>query len=198
MDKQEGLSTNKAPRFDGSKYTFQRIRMEVYLLTFGVDIWQLMVNGYMNPETNLVEPADRMLQEYNAKTRNPILYGLEDVEFTKFMQCTSTKKIWDKLKSIYEGDEKVKKVKLQTFSPQFETLQMKEEEDIISYFMQVDDIVNSIIGLGEEVDEYLVVQKEMKSLPLRYDAKVFAIEEVKDWTKLTMDELHRTFIVNEM
>ena len=38
--------------------------------------------------------------------------------------------VWDKLKSIYEGDDKVKKDKLQTFLAQFETLKMKEEEDV--------------------------------------------------------------------
>ena len=46
------------------------------------------------------------------------------------MKCTSTKEAWDKLKNIYEGDEKIKKEKLQTFSAQFETLQMKGKGDI--------------------------------------------------------------------
>ena len=50
---------------------------------------------------------------------------MEYVEFTKFMQCTLSKEIWDKLKSTYEGDEKVKKEKLQSFLVLFETLQMK-------------------------------------------------------------------------
>ena len=38
------------------------------------------------------------------------------------------KEVWDKLKSIYEGDDKVKKAKLQKFLTQFEMLKMKEEE----------------------------------------------------------------------
>ena len=65
-----------------------------------------------------------------------ILCGLVDVEFTK-MQCTIEKEIWDKLKIIYKGDEKVKKDKMQTFFVQFETLKMKEEEDIATYFIRV-------------------------------------------------------------
>ena len=62
----------------------------------------------MNPETTLVEPADIGLCVYHEKERNEILYGLADVEFTKIMQCTFVKEIWDKLKSIYEGDEVIK------------------------------------------------------------------------------------------
>ena len=38
------------------------------------------------------------------------------------MHCESTKEIWDKLKNIYEGDDKVKGAKLQTYRGQFENL----------------------------------------------------------------------------
>ena len=51
----------------------------------------------------------------NARARNAILCGLVDSEFTKVMQCTLAKDMWDKLKNIYEGDDKVKKLKLKPF-----------------------------------------------------------------------------------
>ena len=38
----------------------------------------------------------------------------------------------------------------------------------------------------------------LRSLPLRYDAKVSAIEESRDLTKMTMDELHGTLTAYEM
>ena len=55
-------------------------------------------------------------------------------------------------------------------------------------------MVNTIRGLGEELDEFLVVQKVLRSLLLKYDAKVSAIEETRDLTKMTMDELHGTLM----
>jgi hypothetical protein len=36
------------------------------------------------------------------------------------------------------------------------------------------------------------------SLPLRYDSKVSTIEETRDLTKMTMDELHGTLTTYEM
>jgi hypothetical protein len=36
---------------------------------------------------------------------------------------------------------------------------MKEDEDISSCFLRVDEIVNSIKGLGEEIKEPIIVQK---------------------------------------
>jgi hypothetical protein len=75
---------------------------------------------------------------------------------------------------------------------------MNEKEDIATYFLRDDEVVNAIKGLGEEIDESLVVQKVFRSLLLKYDAKVFAIEETRDLTKMTMDELHGSLIAYEM
>lgn len=41
----------------------------------------------------------------------------------------------DKLRNWYEGDKKVKEVKLQNCIVQFEILKMKEDENISSYFI---------------------------------------------------------------
>ena len=51
------------------------------------------------------------------------------------MHCETMKEIWDKLKKNYEGDDKVKGVKLQTYRGQFENLKMKGEESITVYFL---------------------------------------------------------------
>jgi hypothetical protein len=75
---------------------------------------------------------------------------------------------------------------------------MNEKEDIATYLLKVDEVVNTIRGLGEEIDELLVVQKVLISLPLKYDANVSTIEETRDLTKMTMDELHGSLIAYEM
>jgi hypothetical protein len=67
---------------------------------------------------------------------------------------------------------------------------MKEEENVVVYLLRVDEIVNTIKGLGETVTEPMIVQKVLRSLPLRFDTKVSAIEEIKYLYQLTMDELH--------
>jgi hypothetical protein len=43
---------------------------------------------------------------------NSILSGLAEAEFVKVMHCDSTKIMWDKLISSYEGNKKVKDTKL--------------------------------------------------------------------------------------
>ena len=62
----------------------------------------------------------------------------------------------------------------------------------------MDGIFNTIRGLGEKVEELIIVQKVLRSLPLIFNLKVSTIEEMKDLDRLTMDELHGILIGYEM
>jgi hypothetical protein len=75
---------------------------------------------------------------------------------------------------------------------------MKEEVSIASYFLHLDDIVNIIKGLGEEIEETIIVQKVLRSLPSRFNPNISTIKELKDLDKLTMDELHKILTTYEM
>ena len=82
--------------------------------------------GYIYPKSPPTDLEGIKQFGYNAKVVNAILAGLARTIFAKVMHCKTTKEIWDKLHTIYEGDIKVKKAKLQTFKTQFESLKMKE------------------------------------------------------------------------
>jgi hypothetical protein len=58
--------------------------------------------------------------------------------------------------------------------------------------------VNSIRGMGEEVDESIVVQKVLRSLPIRFDPNISSLEERTYIDLISMDELHGIFTANEM
>ena len=75
---------------------------------------------------------------------------------------------------------------------------MKEEENIATYLLRIDEIVNIIKGLVEKVDEQVIVEKILRSLPMRFDSKIFSIEEISYLNTMTMDELHGTLIAYEM
>jgi hypothetical protein len=106
--------------------------------------------------------------------------------------------MWDKLINNYEGNEKVKDTKLQTYRIQFEQLKMKEYETIGKYFMRVEEMVNAMKTLGEKIEEHSLVQKILRSLPDRFNPKVSAIEELNDIKTLEFDQLLGTFIAYEM
>ena len=114
------------------------------------------------------------------------------------MYCSFAKEIWDKLYDIYEVYAKVKASKLQTYRGQFEQLKMKEDENIATYFLRVDETMNVIRGLGEEVDESIIFQKILICLPMRFDPKISTLEEIIDLDSISMDKLHGIFTAYEM
>ena len=75
---------------------------------------------------------------------------------------------------------------------------MKEYEDITTYFLRIDEIVNAIIGLGEKIEEFVIVQKVLRSLPMRFNPKISTLEERSDLDSISMDEMHGIFTAYEM
>jgi hypothetical protein len=126
------------------------------------------------------------------------LNGFTKSIYTKFFNYESAKQIWDKLKNIHEGDDKVKEAKLQTFRAKFEKINMNEEENIVSYFLRFDEIVDNIKILGDEMKEHVVVKKALRSLPMIFDSSISALEQRVDLATMTMDELHGMLTPYEM
>jgi hypothetical protein len=58
--------------------------------------------------------------------------------------------------------------------------------------------MNAIIGLGEEIEESVIVQKVLRSLPMRFNSKISTLEEISDLNSIRMDELHGIFTAYEM
>jgi hypothetical protein len=90
MTSHEGSSTNRAPLFDGTNFAFWKIRMRTYLMSLGVDVWDVVETGYVKPVV-LASKDDKLEFRFNAKAMNSILSGLAEAEFVKVMHCDSTK-----------------------------------------------------------------------------------------------------------
>ena len=194
----EGFSSNKAPLFDGTNYAFWKIRMKTYLSALGFGTWDAVKKGYTPPPTGPSDEAGRKAFECDAKARNALMCGLVDSELVKVIACKSAREIWNKLKSIHEGDDKVKEAKLQTHRAQFEGLKMNEDETIEAYMLRVNEITNAIRGLGEEIEDQVIVKKVLRSLTSRFDSKVSAIEEAKNLKTFSIDEMHGSLTAYEM
>jgi hypothetical protein len=171
--------------------------MRTYLMALGVDVWDVVETGYTKPVV-LASKDDKLEFSFNAKGMNAILNGLAKDEFVKVMHLDTAKAMWDKLSNSYEGNEKVKDAKIQTYRLKFEQLKMNEDETISKYCLRVEELVNSMKGLGENFDDSLLVQKILRSLPDKFNPKVFAIEELNNLKTLSIDQLLGTLTAFEM
>jgi hypothetical protein len=79
-----------------------------YLTMLGLYIWYSVVNGYVIPNNAPTDPIEKKFMSCNSKVRHVILGALTPTIVIKVMGCNTSKEVWDKIKSIYEGDPKVK------------------------------------------------------------------------------------------
>ena len=93
--------------------------------------------------------------------------------------------------------EKVKTTKLQLLRRDFETLCMKESDNIDSFFTHVIGLVTQIRSHGETHEERRIVEKVLRSLPSRFDVIVTTLEETKDLSNFSVDELHASLMTHE-
>ena len=144
------------------------------------------------------DPTERKNYETNEKAVNALLGSLTESEFFKVMQLNTTKTIWDKIILSYEGDATVKSAKLQTLRIQYENLKMDNEESIANFFLHLDDIVNCMRNLGEIITESTLVEKVLRSLTMKFESKVSALEEKQDLETLIVVQLHGILTTYEM
>jgi hypothetical protein len=58
--------------------------------------------------------------------------------------------------------------------------------------------LNTIRGLKEKIKNSIIVKKILRSLPMRFDPKISALEERQYLATLSMDELHGILVAYEM
>lgn len=127
--------------------------MITYLMSLGVDVWHAVLDGYEKP-TILIRKYAKHYFLYNTKAMNAILSGIYESRFVKFMHCMTKKDICGNFINNYEGNSKVNKEKLQVYRIKFESIKMNEKVDIKKEFLHVDEIVNTIRGIEEIVDNF--------------------------------------------
>ena len=66
------------------------------------------------------------------------------------------------------GEERVKAAKVQTLKTEFESLNMKETEQLDDFCMKLTGLVTNIRVLGETVEETYVVKKLLWEVPFRF------------------------------
>eukprot|EP00253_Pinus_taeda_P031937 PITA_31937 len=198
-----GSCNTQLPQFNGKNYDYWAITMKA--LFDSQDLWEFVEDGfeelaYENEFNNLTQADKERLKSYKKKDPKALLFLYQAVHesvFPRIAAAKTSKEAWKTLKIAYQGMEKVKTTKLQLLRRDFENLCMKESDNIDSFFTQVIGLVTQIRSHGEILEERRIVEKLLRVLPLKFDVIVTTIEETKDLTNFSVDELHASLITHE-
>ena len=188
------------PVFSGKDYHIWNDKMQNYLIAF--DLWEAVEEGYEPPAEDehftvnqLKADKEKRLKNYRALT--VIQSAISNEIHTRILGLKNAKSVWDTLQAEFHGTKRVRAVNLLTARRDFEALRMKDDEPIKAYVDKLNEIVSQMRMLGSDITESSIVNKVLVSLPSKFDSKVDAIEESKDLSKLTMNELIGSLQANE-
>jgi hypothetical protein len=107
------------------------------------------------------------------------------------------KEAWYILQTSYQGMDIIKASKLQILRRDFETLSMKNTDSVDLFYTHVIGMINRIKSYGETIEDRKVVEKVLRSLPHKFDTLVVTLEERKDLSHFSLDELQASLINHE-
>ncbi|GJU34275.1 retrovirus-related pol polyprotein from transposon TNT 1-94, partial [Tanacetum coccineum] len=184
---------------------------ETYVKSKDLDLWHVITNGdfqpiVQNPETKLDEviPFEKQTDDLkkrlakNNKAKMVIYNALPRKEYERIFMCNTAKEIWKTLLITHQGNSQVKDNKIDLLVQQYEQFVISEDESIDSAFARFNTIITSLKALDEGYSSKNYVRKFLRALHPKWRAKVTAIEESKDLTSLSLDELIGNLKVHEM
>ncbi|XP_074337616.1 uncharacterized protein LOC141674811 [Apium graveolens] len=183
------------PKLTSTNYGNWSIQMKVLLGSY--DNWDIIESGYDEPTDAAAEAAlsnaEKMILKETRKKDKKALYtiiqGVDESTFEKISNAKTAKDAWEILQKSFQGVEKVKKVRLQVLRGEFENLKMKSSENIGEFVTRLKTVTNEMKKNGESLDDVRVIEKLLRSLTRKFDYVVTSIEESKDLSTISIDEL---------
>jgi hypothetical protein len=101
----------------------------------------------------------------------------------------TAKEAWDAIATMRVGDDRVKKASMQQLRNQFDRATFKEGELVEDFILRLNDMVATLVTLGETVEEHVVVEKVLCCVPPRLKQITLAIFTLLDVRTLTVANL---------
>nr|GEU42244.1 zf-CCHC domain-containing protein/UBN2 domain-containing protein [Tanacetum cinerariifolium] len=127
-----------------------------------------------------------------------IYNALPRKEYERIFMCNMAKEIWKTLLITHQGNNQVKDNKIDLLVQQCEQFVISKDESIDSVFARFNTIITSLKALDEGYSSKNYIRKLLRALHPKWRAKITMIEESKDLTSLSLDELIGNLKVNEI
>jgi len=111
---------------------------------------------------------------------------------------STAKAMFASLYANYEGSKKVREAKATMLVYQYELFKMKDDETIEAMYLRFQTLVSGLQILKKSYVASDHVSKILRSVPARWGPKVTAIEEAKDLSTLSVEDLTSFLKVHEI
>ncbi|GJR23139.1 zf-CCHC domain-containing protein [Tanacetum coccineum] len=173
----EGQSMQRPPLFESDGFIYWKYRFETYVKSKDLDLWHVITYGDFPPIQNNLE----------TKKDEFIPFDKQNDDLKKKLAKNNKAKMV--IYNVLPRNSQVKDNKIDLLVQQYEQFMIPEEESIDNAFARFNTITTSLKTLDEGFSSKNYVRKFLRALHSKWRAKVTAIEESKDLTSLSLDEL---------
>lgn len=173
----EGAVGLNYPILARSNYTAWALKMKVFMKAQGV--WDTI-------ETRKKEVVADDRQDKIALAT--IYQGIPEDVLLSVADKETAKEAWEAIKTMCQGAEHVKKAKVQILKGEFESLCMKDGEQLDEFCLKLNGVVTNIRALGENIEESYVVKKLLPAMPQKFLQIVSTIEQFGNVETMSVDE----------
>ncbi|GJU46733.1 hypothetical protein Tco_1203999 [Tanacetum coccineum] len=207
----ERQSIQRPPLFESDSFIYWKNKFETYVKSKDLDLWHVITNDdfqpiEQNPKTKLDEviPFEKQSNDLkkrlakNNKAKMVIYNALPRKEYERIFMCNTAKEIWKTLLITHQGNNQVKDNKIDLLVQKYEQFIISEDGCIDSAFARFNTIITSLKALNGGYSSKNYVRKFLRTLHPKWRAKITVIEESKDLTSLSLNELIGNLKVHEM
>nr|GEV17771.1 zinc finger, CCHC-type [Tanacetum cinerariifolium] len=166
----------QCPKLTETNYTTCALMMETILKAYG--IWETIVAKY--------GVATNVKKENTSKAI--IFQTLPQDILMQVAQYSTAKEVWDSIKVKNLGPNLVQKARLQTLRSELETLGIKPNKKVSDFGGKLSSIMAKFKGLGETLEDKVLVRKLLNSVPKKYLSIVATIEQYQDLDEMSFEE----------
>ncbi|CAN6269240.1 unnamed protein product [Urochloa humidicola] len=161
-----------------SNYTTWAIKMKVFMRAQGV--WDIV--EYNGKKEELDNKMDQTALA-------AIYQGIPEETLLAVSEKETSKEVWDCIKTMYQGAQRVKDARVQTLREELDGLRMKSTDSVDDFAMKVNSIVSTIRGLGDKIEDSYLVKKILRAATNKFLQIVASIEQFGDLTTMTVEEV---------
>ena len=203
------VSVQKAIMLNADQYGHWKARMKQMIRGINEDAWTAVEIGWEEPTIvtggeKKPKPkedwseAEHNASKFNAKALSVIFGAIEVEQFQLIQGSTSAKEAWEILLNSFEGDESVKRTRLDHLGSQFENLRWSDNDSVASFSAKLSSMAHESFVLGKKYKEKKLVKKLLRCLPTKFEAHKVVLQMTTKTDELKFDKLVGMLKAQEM
>ena len=135
----EGPSPSRPPFFDGTNFTYWKMRMESFLFSIDYQLWKIVRDGFTTTSTKEEKWTENDIKKYQMdhKAKYIIFCSILPSEYEKLSTCSTSHEIWRKLEVVYKGTDQVKDTKINLLISQYEEFKLLQKKIKLRKFLDL-------------------------------------------------------------